>query len=300
MDREFFGKLVERKGCDIVMTFEEFCNEYSNIEMLARGGQKIVFSAHHGKYGDVVIKLFFRLDDPRSLREIEIGKQFQISAVPTIYETGHLLYEKSDTLYIVEQRVNGIELRKLITDGYRFSLKEAVEFLEQSLSFVQSIENLGIVHRDIKPENIILGNDGDVYFLDFGIARVLDMPSITKTEAMIGPHTPGYAAPEQFNNLKKQIDSRSDIFSVGVVTYECITGENPFRKGAQSALDVLQRTETITPASFQIPGDTQKHFMALLSSMMGKFPSRRPKNASQALDWLNAAKATFVFDKGGD
>lgn len=298
MDREFFGKLVERKGCDIVMTFEEFCNEYSNIEMLARGGQKIVFSAHHGKYGDVVIKLFFRLDDPRSLREIEIGKQFQISAVPTIYETGHLLYEKSDTLYIVEQRVNGIELRKLITDGYRFSLKEAVEFLEQSLSFVQSIEKLGIVHRDIKPENIILGNDGDVYFLDFGIARVLDMPSITKTEAMIGPHTPGYAAPEQFNNLKKQIDSRSDIFSVGVVTYECITGENPFRKGAQSALDVLQRTETITPASFQIPGDTQKHFMALLSSMMGKFPSRRPKNANQALDWLNAAKATFVYDEG--
>lgn len=283
-----------------MMTFEEFCNTYSNIEMLARGGQKIVFSAHHSKYGDVVIKLFFRLDDPRSLREIEIGKQFHISAVPTIYETGHLFYEKSDTLYIVEQRVTGIELRKLITNGYRFSLKEAVEFLEQSLKFVQSIENLGIVHRDIKPENIILGNSGDVYFLDFGIARVLDMPSITKTEAMIGPHTPGYAAPEQFNNLKKQIDSRSDIFSVGVVTYECITGENPFRKGAQSALDVLQRTETITPASFQIPGDTQKHFMALLSSMMGKFPSRRPKNASQALDWLNAAKATFVFDEGGD
>lgn len=281
-----------------MLAFEAFCNAYSNIEMLARGGQKIVFSARHSKYGDVVIKLFFRLDDPRSLREVEIGRQFQINAVPIIYETGHLLYEKSETLYIVEQRANGIELRKFITDGYRFSLREAVEFLEHCLSFVQSIENLGIVHRDIKPENIILGNNGDVYFLDFGIARVLDMPSITKTEAMIGPHTPGYAAPEQFNNLKKQIDSRSDIFSVGVVTYECITGENPFRKGAQSALDVLQRTETITPASFQIPGDTQKQFMALLSSMMGKFPSRRPKNATQALDWLNAAKATFVFDEG--
>jgi len=128
---------------------------------------------------------------------------------------------------------------------------------------------------------------------------VLDMPSITKTEAMIGPHTPGYAAPEQFNNLKKQIDSRYNIFSVGVVTYECITGENPFRQGAQSALDVLQRIETVTPASFQIPGDTQKQFMALLSSMMGKFPSRRPKNANQALDWLHAAKVTFVLNEGG-
>lgn len=74
----------------------------------------------------------------------------------------------------------------------------------------------------------------------------------------------------------------------------------PISARAQSELDVLQRTETITPASFQIPGDTQKQFMALLSSMMGKFPSRRPKNASQALNWLNAAKATFVFDEGED
>ena len=111
----------------------------------------------------------------------------------------------------------------------------------------------------------------------------------------MGPHTPGYAAPEQFNNLKKEIDSRADIFSLGVVTYECITGKKPFREGSSNALEVLQRTETITPVHHTIKGDTQSQFMALLGAMMGKYPSRRPKTADQALEWLEAAKMTFVY-----
>jgi serine/threonine-protein kinase len=155
------------------------------------------------------------------------------------------------------------------------------------------LEEKNIVHRDIKPENIIVSVDGKVYFLDFGIARILGVPSLTKTEALVGPHTPGYAAPEQFNNLKSDIDSRADLFSIGVVTYECLSGKNPFSEGATSHLDILQRTETITPVSFKIPGDTQQQFMGLLSSLMGKFPSRRPKDATQALNWLSAAKSTF-------
>lgn len=136
---------------------------------------------------------------------------------------------------------------------------------------------------------------GSVFFLDFGIARILGAESLTKTEAMLGPHTPGYAAPEQFNNLKKDIDSRADLFSLGVVTYECVTGRNPFKENSDSILEVLQKTETITPISYSIKGDSQKQFMALLGSMMGKYPSRRPRSAQQALDWLNAAKATFVY-----
>ncbi len=279
-------------------TFEEFCREFSNVELLARGGQKNVFKATHPEYGDVVIKLFFRLDDPRSVREIEIGRQYKIDAVPIIFDAGQINYEGSTTLYLVEQRVSGRALRDIISSGHKFTLSEATDFLEQSLHFVQQLESLSIVHRDIKPENIILAPNGKVFFLDFGIARVLSMPSLTQTEAFMGPHTPGYAAPEQFNNVKKQIDSRADIFSVGVVTYECITGVNPFRTEANNVLDILRRTETITPVSYQIAGDSQKHFMALLSSMMGKYPSRRPKNATQALDWLNAAKATFDLKEG--
>lgn len=103
-----------------MITVEDFSKAYTNLEMLARGGQKIVFSAYNERYGSVVVKLFFRLDDPRSTREIEIGQQYPINAVPKIFETGLLLYEKTETLYIVEQKIDGRELRKVISTGHLF------------------------------------------------------------------------------------------------------------------------------------------------------------------------------------
>ena len=277
--------------------FQEMCQEeFEKIELMARGGQKIVFDGVHNSYGETVIKLYFQLNDPRSLREIQIERDLNLSMVPKIYETGTIEYEGTETLYIIEQKVKGTELRKVLESGKRFSLEEAVTFLEQGLEFIACIENKGIVHRDIKPENIIRADDGRIFFLDFGIARILGADSLTRTGAMMGPHTPGYAAPEQFNNLKKEIDSRADIFSLGVVTYECITGKNPFREGSINALEVLQKTETITPVQYPIKGDTQSQFMALLGAMMGKYPSRRPRTAKQAIDWLKVAKKTFVYE----
>ena len=277
--------------------FQEMCQEeFEKIELMARGGQKIVFDGVHNSYGETVIKLYFQLNDPRSLREIQIERDLNLSMVPKIYETGTIEYEGTETLYIIEQKVKGTELRKVLESGKRFSLEEAVTFLEQGLEFIACIENKGIVHRDIKPENIIRADDGRIFFLDFGIARILGADSLTRTGAMMGPHTPGYAAPEQFNNLKKEIDSRADIFSVGVVTYECITGKNLFREGSINALEVLQKTETITPVQYSIKGDTQSQFMALLGAMMGKYPSRRPRTAKQAIDWLKVAKKTFVYE----
>ena len=277
--------------------FQEMCQEeFEKIELMARGGQKIVFDGVHNSYGETVIKLYFQLNDPRSLREIQIERDLNLSMVPKIYETGTIEYEGTETLYIIEQKVKGTELRKVLESGKRFSLEEAVTFLEQGLEFIACIENKGIVHRDIKPENIIRADDGRIFFLDFGIARILGADSLTRTGAMMGPHTPGYAAPEQFNNLKKEIDPRADIFSLGVVTYECITGKNPFREGSINALEVLQKTETITPVQYSIKGDTQSQFMALLGAMMGKYPSRRPRTAKQAIDWLKVAKKTFVYE----
>jgi serine/threonine-protein kinase len=275
--------------------FDAIKSNLTDLTQIARGGQKVVFSATHPDYGNVVLKLFFKMDD-RSLQEINISKNINFDCIPAVYEMGQVVYEGTETLYVIEQKINGTELRKQILSGSHFTLKDAVCFLEQGLTFIQKLEEKKIVHRDIKPENIVISEQGKVFFLDFGIARVLEIPSLTDTAALAGPHTAGYAAPEQFNNLKRDIDSRADLFSIGVVTYECLSGHNPFINGATSHLDILQRTETITPVSFQIVGDTQQQFMGLLSSLMGKYPSRRPKDATQAINWLNAAKSTFQYE----
>ncbi|MDR1871200.1 MAG: serine/threonine protein kinase [Deltaproteobacteria bacterium] len=277
--------------------FNDLVATFSNVSPLARGGQKIVYSATHPKHGEIVLKLFLKTD-ARSQREIDISREVDFDCVPKIFDIGHVNYVGSDTLYVIERRINGQDLRNRLIHEERFTLKEAVGFLERGLSFIQRLEKKKIVHCDLKPENIILSADGKAWFLDFGIARTLGAPSLTKLGELISPRSPGYAAPEQYNNLKNYIDSRADLFSIGVVTYECLTGENPFRTGAVSSLDILQRTETITPFSFQIPGDTQRRFMGLLSSLMGKYPSRRPNNATQALAWLSGTLSTLQYKDG--
>ena len=207
--------------------FQEMCQEeFEKIELMARGGQKIVFDGVHNSYGETVIKLYFQLNDPRSLREIQIERDLNLSMVPKIYETGTIEYEGTETLYIIEQKVKGTELRKVLESGKRFSLEEAVTFLEQGLEFIACIENKGIVHRDIKPENIIRADDGRIFFLDFGIARILGADSLTRTGAMMGPHTPGYAAPEQYGG-KGAIDQRSDIYGLGITMHQLLTGIAP-------------------------------------------------------------------------
>ena len=85
--------------------FQEMCQEeFEKVELMARGGQKIVFDGIHNSYGEIVIKLYFQLNDPRSLREIEIEKSLNLSMVPKIYETGTIEYEGTETLYIIEQK----------------------------------------------------------------------------------------------------------------------------------------------------------------------------------------------------
>ena len=112
-------------------TFEKLSEEYNNINMIKRGGQKIVFSATKKEWGQCVIKLYFAQNDPRSLREIEIEKNIDFPMIPKIFDTGIVEYETTETLYVVEEKIEGKELREVLDNGKIFSLKEAVSFLEQ-------------------------------------------------------------------------------------------------------------------------------------------------------------------------
>ena len=213
--------------------------------------------------------------------------------VPKIFSVTTVDINGTPTRVIVEERIEGTGLRDTIKSGNKYDLTQAVGFTERMLSIVDAVWAQRIVHRDIKPENIILRDDGELYLLDFGIARALDEASITASYEM-GPFTPGYAAPEVFSGPKSAIDTRADLFSVGVVAYELITGENPFRKNAMGVYQILYNTTTVTPLQYSLKGDVQSQFMGLICSMMSRDRFARPRDAQEAIQWLEAAKLTFA------
>ena len=145
------------------------------------------------------------------------------------------------------------------------------------------------MHRDIKPVNIIVDTSGDAWLLDFGIARHLGMLSVTSTSAFMGPHTPGYAPPEQFTNSKREIDTRADLFALGVVLYECIEGSNPFIDGATGAAEVLTRVASTDLPRVTVRPGVSPAFADLVQSMTRRPLSQRPTSARDALDWLRTA-----------
>ena len=118
--------------------FQEICaDEFETIKILKRGGQKVVFQGTHKIHGESVIKLYFHFNDPRALREIEIEKTLQLPMVPRILDTGTVEYEGTETLYVIEEKIIGTELRQLLDKGIRFSLQDAVRS-EEHTSELQS------------------------------------------------------------------------------------------------------------------------------------------------------------------
>lgn len=269
---------------------------YDIEDLNVDAGQREVYKGFHNRYGNIVIKVVKEHEtEERVKREIDINTSNKLLNVPKIYEYGYLEIEDEKYLYTIEEFIDGIVLRKILQTSKKISLTNAIKLLDTLLTLAVEFEKIGIVHRDIKPDNIIMTKENEFYLIDFGIVRVLNMKSLTMTELAIGPNTPGYAPPEQFRNFKKNIDIRTDLFSIGVTVYECITGENPFRKNAIDQLDILYRTATIFPKEYEIEGDTDKQLISYLSVLMSKMPSRRPKDAKTAYQWFKAILPTIKY-----
>ena len=258
-----------------------------SLAPLTTGGQKMVYRAVHDVHGAVVLKLFLNAStDARIGREIEVITTALFTNVPRIFEWGTITHAGGDTAYLIEELIAGETLRDVLSREGHLPLDRVLILLDQLLSTAVELEARRLVHRDIKPENILVGSDGNFWLLDFGIARHLDKASITASGAPLGPSTPGYAPPEQFGNIKRDIDIRADLFAIGIVAYEVLIGAHPFRHGARDQMDIYRRTATIDTPPLSIPGDSQKLLSGLLSALMAKHPSRRPRTAKQARDWF--------------
>lgn len=274
---------------------EHFIADHPNMQVLhkyPKSGQKNVYRIHDDRYGVVILKIIEHLDE-RIRREIDIANQGEISGVPRIFESSDFQANGKNHFYILEEYIEGESLSVIIERG-PLPIKTVLKLFENLLLIVVELEDLGIVHRDIKPDNIICAEDGSFHLIDFGIARNLHLPSLTDTEASIGPHTPGYGAPELSQYSKLNISSKADLFSIGVVVFQAISGKHPFiERSDEDSPNIWYQARTSISSNLYIPEDIDGQLMALIQTLIQRQVCRRPPSAQRALEWYYAVLDTL-------
>ena len=194
----------------------------------------------------------------------------------TIYEVG----EEAGRHYLVMEYLDGHTLRNELDARGFLPMDEAVKIATSVLRGLEYAHQNGVIHRDIKPENIQILSDGRVKLTDFGIARLTFEPNITMDGQVFG--TPSYMSPEQV--IGRDIDVRSDIFSVGVVFYEMLAGQKPFPGDSVVAI-----TYAITNKEPDQPGQIPHSMWVVISKALDKSPAMRYANTAEMLKAIDSA-----------
>jgi eukaryotic-like serine/threonine-protein kinase len=254
---------------------------------LGRGGQKSVFGCTHETDGEVVLKLFHPHADPqRAFREVKATQNIQCLRVPRVLDVGRVPSPLGEVIWLREQRIPGQDLRSRLQAGGALDAPALLRLARQMLEALAAAEQIRIVHRDIKPANIISACDGHFWLIDFGLARHLDLESLTATGGKFGFGTLGYSPTEQCRNRKEDIDARTDLFALGVTLHECATGIQPFWEGARDDLEVLNRVESQPLAPLTRRIDSGNQFRDLVLAMTRVHREQRIPTAAEALTWV--------------
>jgi serine/threonine protein kinase len=221
-----------------------FAERYRIIEELGRGGMGTIYRALDTKLEEeIALKLIrpeIALDSmaiKRFQHELRTARRIVHKNIGRMYE----LMEDAGTHYITMEYIPGEDLRHLIRKVGPLPLKKSLKLGKQICSGLAEAHRQGIVHRDIKPGNIMIDRTGDARILDFGISRSMQADGMTHFGVAVG--TPEYMSPEQIEAV--DIDYRSDIYSLGIVLYEMVTGDLPFK--GETALSVAVKHKNEIP-----------------------------------------------------
>jgi serine/threonine-protein kinase len=224
-------------------TGSTFAGRYQIIEELGKGGMGRVYRAIDKKLNEeVALKLIKHeiASDEKTLErfgnELKIARKIVHKNVGRMYE----MMEEKGTHFITMEYVSGEDLKSFIRRSRQLNIGTAVVIARQVCDGLAEAHRLGVVHRDLKPNNIMIDKEGNARIMDFGIARSLKEKRITGAGVMIG--TPEYMSPEQVEG--KETDQRSDIYSLGVILYEMVTGRVPFEGDTPFTIGVKHKSET--------------------------------------------------------
>ncbi|HEX2036728.1 MAG TPA: serine/threonine-protein kinase [Chloroflexota bacterium] len=214
-------------------------DRYTISRRLGQGGMGVVYQATDAEGRPVVLKVPFDslLDDPgtqaRYEREMEIARSLDHPHIQRLLSTGRI--GQDGVPYVVLEWVDGSLLREHVYEGQPLRVEEAVDLVVQLCEALQYCHERGIVHRDLKPDNVLVTRDGQVKLMDFGAALLEGGRKITTVSLSPALGTPDYMSPEQVQGQRG--DARSDVYSLGALLYELLSGQPPYR--GDSALAVM-------------------------------------------------------------
>jgi serine/threonine protein kinase/tetratricopeptide (TPR) repeat protein len=222
-----------------------FADRYEIIEELGRGGMGKVYRAEDTKIKQEIAIKLIRPEISSDKKTIErFSNELKTARMISHRNVGRMFHlgEDDGVHYITMEYVAGQNLKGLIRQSDRLALGTAITIAEQVCEGLAEAHKLGIVHRDLKPSNIMIDKEGLARIMDFGIARSIRGKGLTGTGLVIG--TPEYMSPEQVE--KKDVDQRSDIYSLGVILYEMVTGKVPFEGETPFSVALKHKSETPT------------------------------------------------------
>ena len=315
---EAAGQFLEQSAleldADVLMRDGEYrsagsrIGHYELVEHLGSGGMGEVYLARDQRLARLIaLKILpnYFVSDAERLRrfqtEARAASALNHGNILTVYEVG----ESDATYFIATEYIDGQTLRELIADD-SLTLGDTLEIVGQLLNGLSAAHAAGIVHRDIKPDNVMRRKDGTIKILDFGIAKLvesgasetstltsrLNITSHTEVGAVLG--TIAYVSPEQARAL--MVDERSDVWSVGVVLYEMLSGGKPF-SGATNA-DIIVSILERTPAPL-FAAESQVRALAMLQGIVSKALSKdaatRYQTAAEMLEALEGVKREIAI-----
>nr|WP_221244085.1 Stk1 family PASTA domain-containing Ser/Thr kinase [Cryobacterium roopkundense] len=260
---------------------------YQVRSRIARGGMATVYLATDLRLERrVAIKIMHGhlADDnafkSRFIQEARSAARLAHPNVVNVFDQG----QDADAAYLVMEYLPGITLRDLLKDYGKLTPEQTVDILEAVLSGLAAAHKAGIVHRDVKPENVLLADDGRIKISDFGLARAVNNNTATG-QALLG--TIAYLSPELVT--RGIADARSDIYALGIMTFEMLTGEQPYVGEAPMQIAYQHANDTVPRPSSKVPS-TPQDLDELVQWATARDPEQRPRDARVMLDQLLAGR----------
>jgi serine/threonine-protein kinase len=275
------------------MPIPEKIGRYEVKSELGRGGMATVYRAFDPSFDrEVAIKVLPRemLHDPqfrsRFEREIKMIASLEHPAIVPVYDVGN----EDGQPYFVMRFMNGGSLSDLIEAG-SIPMQDTARLIEKIAQGLAYAHRKGIIHRDLKPDNILFDENGEPFISDFGVAKISESGSNLTGSGVIG--TPAYMSPEQAQGM--EIDQRSDVYGLGVIVYQMLTGHQPYSADTPMGVVVKHITEPV-PEILKILPTLQPEVDAMIKTAMAKDRDQRFENTIELAKALN----TVAFGNAGN